>query len=99
MNYSECSSYEGCDVSICPLQPDRGIFYPGEETCQARRFKGERWIKTQRKINRLFSKGQIDDYRYFTINELTDIKVVRKGLKGTDPDRPYKEFKGNVIKD
>ena len=85
-----CPSWKGCNASICPLEPSSvqySLWYPGEDICKALAYRQERWYKNQRKINRLFNKGQIDDDRYFTYAMLSSIERVGKGIRGKDPDK------------
>lgn len=86
----DCPKYEDCSAPICPLQRytiDRGIWYPDEDICTAKRFQTLAWVRTQRAITRA---GAADD-RYFTAPMLNSVRQVRKGIEGIDPDQPLKQ--------
>jgi len=72
-----------CSAPICPMRPDEGIYYPDEAICARHQYKALPWLKTQRKIQRRAKERN----RYFTQKMLAEIRVVREGIRGADPDR------------
>jgi len=58
---------------------ESGIWYPDEEICRKR---GVDWAKKQKKIVKM---GASPNY-YFSYQMLKNLKRIRKGIKGKDPD-------------
>lgn len=84
-HYISSKHFDGCNAPLCPLveESKEAVWYPDEEVCNHRPFI--KWQKTQKKIARLFRKGMVDVNGYFTIESLTNIKLVRPGIKGSSP--------------
>jgi hypothetical protein len=58
----KCNSFEGCDASLCPLDPglsDR-VWYADEDICKGRAGSGKRWIRKQRSIQRNQTKSWLN---------------------------------------
>lgn len=90
MTPEECPSWEGCSAPLCPLEPlTDSQWFPDEDICHSRVITKTSWIKTQRKIQRLFLKGRIDSETCFTIPALGEIKAVRHP-KGIRPEDMYR---------
>ena len=95
MDAFTCPSYESCDCPLCPLEPSAHTqWFPGEAICNSKVVTKPPWVKTQRKIRRLFSKGLITADDCFTISMLEDIKRVGKGLHGIKPENLYRNRTG-----
>ncbi len=79
-----CTLYETCNVPLCPLDGSslNGIWYPDEEICRSRVHGNLPWMKAQRKLSRVAASG------YFTVEMLTRLVVIRKGIVGLDPNLP-----------
>lgn len=85
----ECPSYEGRSAPLCPLDPkslETGIWYPDEEICKSKKVNGLDWIKRQRKL-----KARAHPEFYFTYRMLNHKFVIRKGIKGLDPNKQEKK--------
>jgi hypothetical protein len=82
-----CSLYENCNAPMCPLDQTslKGVWYPDEEICRSRMYGSLPWIQAQRKLSRVKAAG------YFTIEMLTHLTVIRKGISGLDPNVPYEQ--------
>ena len=79
-----CSLYENCNAPMCPLDQAslKGIWYPDEEVCRSRTHGALSWIQAQRKLSRVRATG------FFTVEMMTRLAVVRKGISGLDPNLP-----------
>jgi hypothetical protein len=60
----------------------KGIWYPDEEICRSRSQGGRPWIRAQRRIANVTGHGA----GYFTLEMLSRLVVIRKGITGLDPD-------------
>ncbi len=82
-----CRYFVKCNAPFCPLDRESldGVWYPGEEICRRRDFANLDWIRRQKKIAKRAQQG------YFTIQMLKRDCVIRKGIKGLDPDRGREE--------
>lgn len=80
------SSCRYCDAPLCPLDKDieQRYWFPDEPICKDRKFGMLDWIKNQRKIK----KRTLDNSRYFTLEMLKRNCVIRRGIKGLNPDLP-----------
>lgn len=86
MTSSECRLYESCSAPLCPLDPnslEKGIWYPDEEICQARRFSRLVLVRQQEKIAKCASRKD----RYFHPLMLQRRCTVKPGITGLDPDQ------------
>ena len=81
-NPEQCKHFDSCSAPICPLD-DGAIWYPDEDICKNRGFLQERWIKNQKKIKKVGSYYT----GYFTKAMLDRRLIVKKGMKGIDPDK------------
>jgi hypothetical protein len=81
-----CSLFESCLAPLCPLDPSslKGIWYPDEEICRSRSQGGRPWIRAQRRLAKVAGSGA----GYFTLEMLSRLVVIRKGITGLDPDLP-----------
>lgn len=79
-----------CAANICvsDTEPHLRTWYPDEVICTVRPMT--KWIKKQRKIQKLFLAGKIERDRYFTMRILEDMYAVRKP-EGINPERPVEE--------
>lgn len=89
MSQATCPRFETCEASICPLDEERGKrWYPGEPVCKRQSsgdFTVPQWLITQRKIARKTNGFELG---YFTRVMMDRNIVVRRGIKGLNPDRP-----------
>lgn len=81
-----CTLFESCLAPLCPLDPIslKGIWYPDEEICRSRSQGGRPWIRAQRRLAKVAGSG----VGYFTLEMLSRLVVIRKGITGLDPDLP-----------
>jgi len=80
-----CRLHASCSSPLCPrdqISLKEGIWYPDEEICRSRHYGNLPWIRAQRKIARVAASG------YFTVEMLTRLVVIRKGIVGLDPNLP-----------
>lgn len=94
MNNIHCNK-EGCIAPICPADIRSGAqWFPDEDVCKSLAYSQLAWLKTQKKIKRLNSRGGISDAETcFTQPMLQAIKVVRRP-KGMRPEDLYKKGNG-----
>ena len=84
--------WEYCDAPICTDDitsgwQDHVIWYPGEDVCMRTSLSSAQ--KAQRKINRMVAKGRFKHLeRAFTYAMLSNLNIVRFGLKGKNPENP-----------
>ena len=83
----ECKNFQRCSAPICPLDKNKNqrIWYSNEAICMRTDFSKLQFIKTQRKIKRKQAKG------FFTYKMLDKNYVVRKGIKGLNPESNIKK--------
>ena len=62
MDPSECTSYDGCNAPLCPLDPgiDLRIWYADEPICRSHTHGKRRWIRKQRSIVRRGTRSWMD---------------------------------------
>jgi hypothetical protein len=71
-------------------------WYPDEDICHAKTANKPAWVKTQRKIRRLYLEGGISgDETCFTLTMLQSIRTVRHP-KGMRPEDLYKNRGGRT---
>jgi len=82
-----CSLYESCNAPLCPLDQTslNGIWYSDEESCRSRTHGSLPWIQAQRKLARVAATG------FFTVEMMTSLAVIRKGITGLDPNASKQE--------
>ncbi len=84
----ECRHFETCEAPLCPLDKvslEHGIWYPDEGICKVKEFQALLWVKNQKKIKKASNPNSSDTY--YTVRMLNNHIVVRKGIKGLDPDK------------
>lgn len=85
----DCQNFETCSAPMCPLQEDTWNYawFPkfDEEICKSQSHNKLMWIYQQRRLNKLCKEG------YFTLDMLKRPIVMRKGIRGLDPDSKLKE--------
>lgn len=84
---SICSKYEKCNAPLCPMDPsslDNCVWYANEDICSNPSFKNELWIQNQKKISKAYRLKPFTGY--FTHRMLERKFIVRRGIKGIDPD-------------
>jgi hypothetical protein len=80
-----------CTAPLCPLDcHDKATWFPDEDICNSYPNRLTSWVKTQRKIRRLYLKGMIGDEYCFTLSIIQAIKQVKKGLRGIRPEDQYR---------
>lgn len=100
-DYLECKYYqEGeCNAPICPLNDKsikKAIWFPNEEICKRRQFSKINWIVNQKKINH---HGTKHINNFFTAEMLNRKMIVRKNIKGLNPDQyKYEQEKKWILK-
>jgi len=85
----KCWHLNSCSAPLCPLDAEslrRGVWYPDEEICHARRFGKLHWIKIQRRIAKVHAKHGVEGF--FTYRKLNSIRRVDRRIKGLNPDHP-----------
>ncbi len=84
--HPSCTLFEDCLAPLCPLDQSslKGIWYPDEEICRSRSQGGRPWIRAQRRLAKVAGSGA----GYFTLEMLSRLVVIRKGITGLDPDLP-----------
>jgi len=81
---------DNCEAPLCPLDcHEKAQWLPDEAICNSKTVPRPSWVKTQRKIQKLFAKGLIMDAECFTIPMLQGMKRVGKGLHGRKPENLY----------
>jgi len=87
MDKINCPSWEGCAAPLCPLEPLPGAqWFPNEDICHTFAYRQIHWIKMQRKIRKLYVKGDVNADYCFTLTLLEAIRVPRKGTHGISPE-------------
>ena len=83
-HHQTCTLFESCLAPLCPLDPAslKGIWYPDEDICRSRAQGGRPWIRSQRRIAKVAAHGA----GYFTLEMLSRLVVIRRGITGLDPD-------------
>lgn len=86
-----CKYFNTCGAPLCPKDPTAKncAWYPDEDICRLRYNKPE-WVKIQKKIQ---DTGATFKDGYFTKGILEDMKYVREGIKGLDPDAKQAEMR------
>ena len=86
MNKLKCPHFDSCNASLCPMENEeelrKAIWYPNEGVCK-RRGLNHPWLKTQKKIAKRAKHGD----GYFTLQMLSRLHRVCKGIEGLDPDK------------
>jgi len=83
---TSCRHFDDCSAPLCPLAKDglsNKVWLPFEEVCRLR--AAPLFVKRQRKIALL---GLDENAGCFTVRMLESRFIVRKGLKGIDPEYP-----------
>lgn len=95
-NHDTTSS--ACEGNICVNDLDNSlrIWFPDEFICSYR--PQTKWIKNQKKIQKLCKAGKISNDKYFTLAMLERMKVIRAGITGIDPQIPLKGFRSAPAK-
>lgn len=77
-----CTSFEGCNAPICPLDPSfkKAVWYAVEDICSAKKYRKEHWRVIQRKIAKVNAKRPVPGC--FLIKDLEAIKRVAHGISG-----------------
>ena len=81
----ECSSYEECSAPLCPLSEelDDCVWYPDEEICVSRKFRGLHWLRRQKSLKK--HKATVDN-GFFTRKILDKMQRCSKTTIGINPD-------------
>ncbi len=80
--------YLACPGNICVTDPENYLrnWFPDEALCVYR--PRPKWLKVQKKIQKLYLQGKMTLDKYFTLNDLEKIHAVRPGIKGRyNPDK------------
>lgn len=87
---------KACPGNICVSDPDNHFtnWYPDEAICVYK--PRPKWLKRQIKISKLFLKGEINNDRYFMLQDLEKIKLVRKP-RGIRIDSPRDKQRASKI--
>lgn len=84
-------NHEKCDAPICVTDPNyknnTWSWFPDETICHAS--PQGHLQKVQKKIQKLFKKGKVDNKFYFTSKMLEKIIRVGEGIKGRNPNRRH----------
>lgn len=79
MEIKKCSSYLNCNAPLCPLNLIDCEWYPDEQICSRFNYN---WIKQQKKIFKMARNRE----RYFTLRMLKQNCIIKRAIKGIDPD-------------
>ena len=97
MDNMNCNK-DDCTTTICPLDcHEKAQWFPDEAICTSKSVTRPGWVKTQRKIQKLFLKGLVTDSECFTIPMLEGMKRVGKGVHGMKPENLYHNRTGEDI--
>jgi hypothetical protein len=82
--YESCPFHGRCENPICPMDPirEKRIWYSDEGLCLNPEYKGDKAVVSQKKIAKKHAQG------YFTHAMLNRDIIVKKGIRGIDPDIP-----------
>lgn len=83
----KCTHFDNCNAPLCPqneVSIKKAIWFSDESICKMRVYSQLQWIKNQRKIKRV--RVKVED-GYFTVSMLDRRIMVKKGIKGIDPDK------------
>ncbi|MFA5399311.1 MAG: hypothetical protein WC169_02040 [Dehalococcoidia bacterium] len=84
-----------CQAPLCPLDcHDNAVWYPDDDICHSKAITKPAWVGAQRKIQRLYQKGLVDDSECFTRPMLEGIKRIGKGLHGMKPEKLHRDSTG-----
>lgn len=91
----KCPSFEGCEAPLCPLDENLELclWYPDEDICCKR--GAPCWVKNQRKIVKIV--GRDNAVGFFDIARLRQLKIVRKGIRGKNPDGKVLRRRGSAV--
>lgn len=84
MKKENCKHWDYCSAPLCPKDIEslkNGIWYPDEEIC--REVPSPLWVKRQKKIMKRYNDGS----KFFTISMLEHDFIIRKGIKGINPEK------------
>lgn len=92
-----CSIFEKCSAPICPRDPEsmkNAIWYPDEPICTAQgNSRGAIYHKLLR-MQRRIKKVAVDRDLCFPVQMLLKRRLVKKGVKGINPDLPIQSTLG-----
>jgi len=79
MDKSKCPKFDSCSAALCPLDSHpRHYWYADTEICRLK--SSPRWVKIQRKIQKL----NPDPHKYFTQKMLESITRIAKDITGIE---------------
>jgi len=95
MTHIDCPRFENCSAPLCPLAKNLQnlIWYPDEDICARQDFQSLRWIKKQKAVVKKKARTSAAVDCYFTVEMLTSIKQLRRGIEGINPDQPLADAK------
>jgi len=83
---------DNCEAPLCPIDcHDKAVWYPEDEICHSKAIHKPAWVGTQRKIQRLYWRGLVNDDECFTRPMLEGLKRIGKGLHGMKPENLHKD--------
>ena len=91
----DCRTFEECSAPLCPLDENlyERTWFPDEPICRSKNHgSGMQWMISQRKVR----KKSADSTTCYTLRMLDRNFVVKKGIKGVEPDS--KDFPDAVRK-
>jgi len=84
---------DNCEAPLCPIDcHDKAVWYPDDEICHSKVINKPAWVGTQRKIQRLYRRGLVNDDECFTRSMLEGLQRIGKGLHGIRPEKLYKNL-------
>jgi hypothetical protein len=91
----DCWNYENCKATLCPLAEnvELCLWYPDENVCGRRDVPY--WVRVQRRIVRLV--GKCSEVGFFNVASLRNIKIVREGIRGCNPDSRVFRRRGSAV--
>ena len=85
-----CYYWATCSAPLCPVFNMKGVWYADEKICTMRKSnqhlteEGVQMIKIQKRIKKMHAKRPVTGN--FTAKELINMKQIRSGIHGHDPD-------------
>jgi len=97
INTMQLPCQDNCQAPLCPLDcHEKAVWYPDDNVCYSKAISKPAWVSAQRKIQRLYRQGFIDNGECFTRPMLEGLKRIVKGLHGIKPENLHKDGTGQA---